>query len=246
MTWIEHWAWIIVCPIIAYFIGSIPFSYIIARWRTGEDIRKSGTKNVGGLNVMIKAGYNWGIFAGFLDFFKGIVCLVSALVIPFNDIALAGTGDWEITQHQLIYIFVAIAVILGHNYPIYLNFQGGRGIAAIVAFLIITNPIILLIFIISMAIFMFITKTVRPAQFLAIFIGVPIAFFLNFYPPWITLANIDGRLSLGLFVLGISLAIFPKYVKSFIDLFKGKEYSLGKAGVVIPEELTSDEKDKFH
>ncbi|NHK30675.1 MAG: glycerol-3-phosphate acyltransferase [Asgard group archaeon] len=236
MVWIEYWIWIIVCPLIAYFIGSIPFSYIIAKWRSGEDIRKLGTKNVGGLNVMINVGYNWGIFAGFLDFFKGIACLVSAMVIPFNNTPLGGSGDWTITQHQLIYIFVAMAVILGHNYPIYLNFQGGRGIAAIVAFLLITNPIILLIFIISMAIFMFITKTVRPSQFLAIFVGVPVAFFLNFYPPWIVLNNLDGRLSLGLFILGISLAIFPKYIVSFINLFKGKEYSLGRAGVVIPEE----------
>ncbi|MBN1328357.1 MAG: glycerol-3-phosphate acyltransferase [Candidatus Heimdallarchaeota archaeon] len=234
MSFIEHWIWIIISPIIAYFIGSIPFSYIVAKWRTGEDLREIGNKNVGGLNVMIKSGFNWGLLAGGLDFFKGLLCIILALTLPFNNTPLAGMDTyWEITPHDLIYIFVAMAVILGHNYPIYLKFKGGRGIAALVSFLTIANPIILLIFIISTAIFLLLFRYVRPAQFLAIFIGVPIAFFFNFFPPWIILSSMDSRFILGLFILGISIAIFPKYLMSFIDMFKGKEYRIGKTGGVI-------------
>ena len=65
---IDHWVWAIVCPVLAYFIGSIPFSFIVNKWRTGEDLREIGNRNVGGLNVMIKTGFNWGILAGGLDF----------------------------------------------------------------------------------------------------------------------------------------------------------------------------------
>ena len=241
---IEHWVWLIICPIISYFIGSIPFSFIVAKWRTGDDIREFGNKNVGGLNVMIKTGFNWGILAGGLDFLKGLVCIIAAVAIPFNDTPIGGTGKfWEISIHNLIFIFVAMAVVLGHNYPIYLRFQGGRGMAAIVSFLIIANPLLLLVFIFSLVIFVLITKHVRPSTFLALFIGVPVAFFLNLFPPWIILVGMDSTFVLGLFTIGIAVAIFPKYLRSFIDMFKGKEYRISKTGgVVLPEEKQTENK----
>lgn len=239
---IDHWVWIIVFPVISYFIGSIPFSYIVAKWRTGDDIREFGTKNVGGLNVMIKTGFNWGILAGGLDFLKGLFCVITVLLIPFNDTPLGGAGKfWEISIHNLIYILVAMAVLLGHNYPIYLRFQGGRGIAAVVSFLIIANPLLLLVFIFSMVIFVVITRYVRPSQFLALFIGIPVAFFLNFFPPWIILVGMDSTFVLGLFTIAIALAILPKYFRSFVDMFKGKEYQVGKTGgVVLPDEKQAE------
>ncbi|NHJ04786.1 MAG: hypothetical protein EAX90_08180 [Candidatus Heimdallarchaeota archaeon] len=241
MTWTD-WIWAIFCPIIAYFIGSIPFSYIINKWRTGVDLRESGNKNVGGLNVMLQSGFNWGILAGGLDFYKGLMCILAALIIPFNNDPLFEAGKYGfISWHMLIYIFVAMAVILGHNYPIFLNFQGGRGIAAIVGFLMVTNPILLMIFIFSMMIFGLITKSVRPAQFIALFVGIPIAFFLPLFPPWFYLTQLDGGLFLGFFTIGISLVIFPKYLRSFIDLFRGKEYRVGRTGGVI---LANDVKKK--
>ncbi|MCG3253599.1 MAG: glycerol-3-phosphate acyltransferase [Candidatus Heimdallarchaeota archaeon] len=238
---IDHWVWVIVCPIISYFIGSIPFSYIIAKWRTGDDIRELGNKNVGGLNVMINTGFNWGILAGGLDFLKGLVCVIAALVIPFNDTPIGGTGEyWEISIHNLIFIFVTMAVVLGHNYPIYLRFQGGRGMAAIVSFLVIVNPLLLLVFIFSLVIFVLITKHVRASTFLALFIGVPVAFFLNLFPPWIILVGMDSTFVLGLFTIGIAVAIFPKFLTSFLDIFKGKEYRVGKTGVVLPDEKQAE------
>lgn len=239
---IDHWVWIIVFPVISYFIGSIPFSYIVAKWRTGDDIREFGNKNVGGLNVMIKTGFNWGILAGGLDFLKGLVCIITAVAIPFNDTPIGGTGKfWEISIHNLIFIFVAMAVVLGHNYPIYLRFQGGRGTAAIVSFLIIANPLLLLVFIFSMVIFIAITRYVRPSHFLALFVGIPVAFFLNIFPPWIILVGMDSSFVLGLFTIAIALAILPKYFQSFIDMFKGKEYRVGKTGgVVLPDEKQAE------
>ncbi|NHJ84909.1 MAG: glycerol-3-phosphate acyltransferase [Asgard group archaeon] len=239
--------WLIFSPIVAYLIGSIPFSYIITKWRTGEDLRKTGNKNVGGLNAMIKTGFNWGFLAGYLDYMKGLICIVFVLImpvikIPFDYTSIAGVGKfWEITWHDLIFIFVAIGVILGHNYPIYINFQGGRGIAVTVSFLVVANPLLLIVFIFSMVLFTAITRYVRPSQFLAMFIGVPVAFFISIFPPWILIAGLNSSFVLGLFTLGICLAIFPKYFKSFIDMFKGKEYQVGKTGgVILPDENKED------
>lgn len=233
MVWLD-WIWAIVCPIIAYLIGSIPFSYLINKWRTGVDLRESGNKNVGGLNVMIQSGFNWGILAGGLDFYKGLFCILAALIIPFNNDPLLDAGNFGIISwHMIIYILVAMAVILGHNYPLFLNFQGGRGIAAIVGFLMVTNPVLLMVFIFSMMLFGLLTKSVRPAQFIALFVGIPVAFFLPIFPPWLYLTQMSGNMLLGFFTVGISLVIFPKYLKSFIDLFRGKEYRIGKSGGVI-------------
>jgi glycerol-3-phosphate acyltransferase PlsY len=242
MTVIDHWVWAIICPLLAYFVGSIPFSYIVAKWRSGVDLREIGNKNVGGLNVMIKSGFNWGILAGGMDFLKGLVCIILALVIPFNDTPLGGGAGkyWEISIHELIFIFVAVTVILGHNYPIFLRFQGGRGVASIVSFLVIANPLLLTVFIFSLALFAVITKHIRPSIFLALFIGVPVAFFLNLFPPWIILQGMDSTFVLGLFTMGIALAIFPKSLRSFFDMFKGLEYKVGKTGVILPE----DKKEK--
>ncbi|MGC9779412.1 MAG: glycerol-3-phosphate acyltransferase [Candidatus Heimdallarchaeota archaeon] len=240
-TVIEHWVWVIVCPVIAYFIGAIPFSYIVAKRLTGDDLREIGNKNVGGLNVMIRSGFNWGIFAGWLDYSKGFVCIIAALAIPFNDEAIAGVGKYhEISIHDLIYILVAMAILLGHNYSIYIGFKGGRGMAAIVSFLVIANPILLLVFVVSIAIFMVLIKYVRPALFFAIFVGAPIAFFLNFFPPWIVIVGMDSTFTMGLFVLGIAIVILPKLLQSFIDMFKGKEYRVGKTGIVLAEENEKD------
>lgn len=239
MAWTD-WIWAIVCPIIAYFIGSIPFSFLITKWRTGVDLRASGNKNVGGLNAMLQVGFGWGFLAGFLDYSKGLLCIVLALVLPFSDEAIFGEGlYYEMSWHKFIYIFVCMGVILGHNYPIFLNFEGGRGIAAIASFLVVTNPLLLLIFIFAMGIIAYITKYLRPSQFLALFVGIPAAFFLPIYPPWMYIHDLTGSFFLGLFVIGISLVILPKYVKSFIDMFKGKEYKVGRTGGV---ELAEEDK----
>jgi glycerol-3-phosphate acyltransferase PlsY len=241
MTVSDHWTWILVCPILAYFIGAIPFSFLMAKWRSGIDIRQSGNKNVGGLNVMMRSGYIWGFLSGMLDFLKGLICLLIVLYVPFDDTALAGAGKYyEITQHQLIYMLVAIAVILGHNFPVYLKFHGGRGVAAISGFLLLTNPLLFTAFILVTGLVTVFTGYIRPAQVVAMFVGVPIAFFLNFFPPWIVNQGLSSTFFLGMFTLGISLAILPKYIKPIIDAFKGTEYQMGRKGVDFKEEESAD------
>ncbi|MEA2071613.1 MAG: glycerol-3-phosphate acyltransferase [Asgard group archaeon] len=236
ITFID-WIWAIICPLLAYLIGSIPFSYLITKWRSGVDLRESGNKNVGGLNAMMSIGFGWGIFAGFLDYSKGLICQITVMMINFNNEPLiAGGTYWELSIKKIIYVIITVAVLFGHNYPIFLNFQGGRGIAATVGILIVGNPLLLIVFVVAQAIFTFITKYVRPSQLLALIVGVPIAFFLDFFPPWIIRNGLDSPFILGLLVTGISIAILPKTLRSFIDMFKGKEYRVGKKGIVLPDD----------
>lgn len=99
---------------IGYLIGSIPFSQIIAHRRKGIDLRTTGYKNVGALNVMHNVGLKWGLLAGILDAGKGLTSILLT--------------KWLGATHP-VYLLASLAAILGHNYPIWLGFKGGKGLA---------------------------------------------------------------------------------------------------------------------
>ena len=98
---------------VAYVLGSIPFSYLVAR-RRGIDVRTTGSGNVGATNVMRTAGRAAGLFAFALDFLKGAAATALARW------ALGG-GLWP--------ALAAAAAVLGHMYPVWLGFRGGKGVA---------------------------------------------------------------------------------------------------------------------
>ena len=100
----------------AYLFGSIPFSHLITRWRTGLAIRSVGEGNVGSRNVWHVVGPRWGALAFLLDTCKGLAVYLGglALAVPLWGIALAG-----------------IAAVLGHQFSFFLHGQGGKGVATI-------------------------------------------------------------------------------------------------------------------
>jgi len=105
----------------AYLLGAIPFSYIITRWRTGLNIRHVGEGNVGARNVAHVVGMKWGILAAVLDTFKGLAaCLLArALGAPLPVLLLSG-----------------FAAVIGHDFSIFLHWQGGKGVAVSLGFLL--------------------------------------------------------------------------------------------------------------
>jgi glycerol-3-phosphate acyltransferase PlsY len=109
----------------AYLLGSVPFAYLITRWRTGLDIRYLGDGNVGARNVLHTVGTRWGILVGVLDLGKGfaVYSLVQWLASPHWAVLLAG-----------------FAAVLGHGFPIFLRGQGGKGVATTLGFLLGLMP----------------------------------------------------------------------------------------------------------
>lgn len=103
--------------VLSYLLGSIPFSFLIGL-AAGKDIRTQGSKNVGATNVWRVCGKMWGLLAFLLDFFKGsaAVLFVGGLV-PTN------------LEYPYPGILAAVCVVLGHNFPIWLKFKGGKGVA---------------------------------------------------------------------------------------------------------------------
>ncbi|HVG07865.1 MAG TPA: glycerol-3-phosphate 1-O-acyltransferase PlsY [Thermoanaerobaculia bacterium] len=100
--------------ILAYFLGSIPFSYLIVKLKTHKDVRSVGSGNVGATNAMRAAGKGAGIAALLLDIGKGVAAVLIARRLGATP-ALVGAA--------------AFFVMLGHCYPVWLKFQGGKGVA---------------------------------------------------------------------------------------------------------------------
>lgn len=103
--------------IIGYLIGSIPFGYLIVRATGGGDVRATGSGGTGATNVSRRAGRVAGVVTLILDLLKGATAvLVGKLMLNGNN------TDWLIAA-------VAIAVIVGHIFPVWLAFRGGKGVA---------------------------------------------------------------------------------------------------------------------
>jgi acyl phosphate:glycerol-3-phosphate acyltransferase len=111
----------------SYLIGSIPFSYLVARWFGVGDVRRVGSGNVGATNVMRSAGKTAGILAFALDAAKGAVA--TFVVSRLEPGAV------------LVPSLAAIAAVLGHVFPVWLRFRGGKGVATGVGVFIPLAPL---------------------------------------------------------------------------------------------------------
>lgn len=114
--------WFSVLPLAAYMVGAVPFGVLIAKAH-GKDLRKVGSGNVGATNCGRVCGRPWGYVCFFLDFGKG-----------FGPALLAGwlmgiTGAQPPVLAQLAWLCVAAGCILGHVFPVWLKFHGGKGVA---------------------------------------------------------------------------------------------------------------------
>jgi glycerol-3-phosphate acyltransferase PlsY len=119
--------------IIAYLLGSIPFGYLIVRKKVGADIRETGSGGTGATNVSRRAGKAAGVFTLVLDALKGAVAVEWAVVLAGSSLH----AEWIVTA-------AAIAVIVGHIFPVWLKFRGGKGVATGVGVFLMLAPIALL------------------------------------------------------------------------------------------------------
>ncbi len=102
----------------AYFLGAVPFAMIIARAH-GKDLRATGSGNIGATNLARAVGKKWGYICFFLDVCKGLLPMLAARF--FIE---------EITPIKLwLWVTVGCSAVLGHVYPVYLKFRGGKGVA---------------------------------------------------------------------------------------------------------------------
>ena len=118
-------AFIALAIICAYLIGSFPSAYLAGRLRKGIDIRQVGSRNMGAMNVFYKVGFVEGILVLAVDIGKGAAAVALARCL----------GVQEIVQ-----LLAGAAAVLGHSFPIFLNFRGGRGGATCIGILVFLMP----------------------------------------------------------------------------------------------------------
>jgi len=156
--------WLIV--ILGYFLGSIPTAYIAGRVVKGIDIRRVGDANVGAANAFHQLGKKIGIAVGLIDAGKGALAVLIAQAADIPQEAVLITG---------------VAAIIGHNWPVFLGFRGGRGESTTIGVLLIlvTQPMLILGGVSIIA--LFITRSVilasavlfAPLSLVSWWLGVP-------------------------------------------------------------------------
>src|SRR6266851_9007252 len=133
----------IVTVVVAYLLGSIPFGYLIVRLRAGADVRETGSGGTGATNVSRRAGKLAGVLTLVLDGAKGAAAVVLASRLLTPDYG----PNWFVAG-------AAVATILGHCFPVWLGFRGGKGVATGVgAFLVLTPLPVVAIGILFMIVF---------------------------------------------------------------------------------------------
>ncbi len=115
--------------VLTYLIASIPFGLVLAKVFAKKDIREFGSKNIGATNVTRVLGKKLGLITLILDGLKGALMVIIA---RFN---FGDSGDLH-----LFLVLVAAVSVIGHIYPIYLNFKGGKGVATAIAVLFALDP----------------------------------------------------------------------------------------------------------
>lgn len=157
----------LIVALISYLLGSIPFGYILVRLFRGEDVRTSGSGNIGATNVARKAP-GLGIATLFLDASKGFIAVWIASRIAYSSWNSTHPGmSLYFDNHPyrvwpaLLMAIAAVFAILGHVFPVWLKFKGGKGVATGVGAFIALAPkavlIVLVIFVAIVAAFRYIS-----------------------------------------------------------------------------------------
>lgn len=147
--------------IIAYFLGSISFSVIFSRKFAGFDVREKGSKNAGSTNVLRTAGKKAAILTLICDILKGVLAVLTAILAG----KIWANSNKEIVEN-LMYL-AGFFAILGHTFPIFFEFRGGKGVATALGVLITLNWKIGLTCLIFAAIVIAFTKMVSIGSLLA-------------------------------------------------------------------------------
>lgn len=207
--------------ILAYAIGSISNAILISKFLKKEDIRTKGSGNAGATNSLRSYGIKIGLIVFVLDILKPIVAILIA---------------WGINKHttgQAYLPIIGFAAIVGHIYPIYFNFKGGKGAASALGFIIATQWILAIIGFVIFMLIVFKTKKVSlgsiltPVILLIIFIGLGASDSLQNYT-WMPLMQDLEWWGIAIVFGLIWLLVVYKHKANIKRLLNGTERSVGE------------------
>jgi glycerol-3-phosphate acyltransferase PlsY len=138
--------WLII--VLSYLLGSIPTGYIVGRILRGTDIRQIGDENMGAANAFRELSRPAGIFIGVVDAGKGVLAVLMAQAAH---------------QTQTVVMLAGAAAVIGHNWPVFLGFRGGRGVSTTIGILLVLVTLPMLILAVPAILILIVRRNVTPA-----------------------------------------------------------------------------------
>lgn len=191
--------------VLAYLIGSIPTSVWVSKHFFGIDIRDYGSGNAGATNTYRVLGPRWGTFVMIVDMLKGIVAVRLAFLLPFYI-------DHE-TQMTNLQIGLGLAAVVGHIFPIWAEFKGGKGVATIFGLVLGISPLTAVSCVGVFLLVLYLTRFVSLSSILAS-IAFPIFILVIF--------NVDNEFY-RIFAVAVSLMVLVTHQKNIGRLLRGSE-----------------------
>ena len=188
----------VIVALAGYLIGSINFSIVLTKWLRGIDIRDVNSANPGASNVTLTLGLKWGVVVFFLDVLKGFIpVLIVRLFFPDQDI---------------LWILAGFGALIGHAFPIYYKFKGGKGTSTYLGVVIGAFPIV------GGILFILLVVTTLISDYIVV--GT---LFLMIPPPiYMIISGKFHWISIVLIIIFIVINL-GKHSNNFIALFQGKE-----------------------
>ena len=207
----------LVTVVAAYLLGSINFAVIFTKAFKKGDIRDYGSGNAGTTNVMRVGGFLPGVLTFVCDALKGFAaCMIGKLI--FEYIAENQSGDWA-TAYVGAYL-CAVACMLGHIFPLFFGFRGGKGVATSVGIFAVCSPIAIVVGLAVFALVTLISKYVSLGSLVATVVVVVLAVVLRHEdaPFWVQ----------ALSCLAMGTLIYYKHLSNIQRLISGTENKIGQ------------------
>ena len=188
----------IIMALIAYAIGSISFSIIISKKMAGFDVREKGSGNAGSTNVLRSVGKKAAALTLLGDVLKGVVSIGIAIIL--------GNIIPNMNKELLVQI-AGVAVVLGHTFPVFFGFKGGKGVATSLGVILMSNWQIGLICLVFALVLMALTRMVSLGSCGAAILFPVLTLFINTNYTELT----EGKPGATYFIYSVILAIFVLY-----------------------------------
>ena len=213
----------LIVAVVAYLLGSIPFGYLLVRIFRGEDIRQTGSGNIGATNVARSGAKGLGIATLALDAIKGALAVWLAALVAASKYNLCGI-EHPCTPALRLMSLAALCAVLGHVFPIWLRFKGGKGVATALGVFCVLFPKAILL---ALAIFILVVAITRYVSLGSILgaIAFPIAAYFMQNADWLSL----------LLASGVSLIIILKHHQNISRLLAGTENRFGGSKPQVAE-----------
>lgn len=191
--------------LLAYLIGSIPTSVWVSKYFFGVDIRDYGSGNAGATNTYRVLGSRWGTFVMVVDVLKGLVATSLFLLIPYYM-----HDEWDRTN---LMIGLGLAAVVGHIFPIFADFKGGKGVATLLGMVIAIQPIVAVCCVGVFLLVLYLTRFVSLSSILAsLSFAVFILFIFN-----------ERETLYRVFAIAVAAMVMLTHQKNINRIFKGTE-----------------------